>query len=279
VRYLADKGARCRLAAAFAVSPLWDLFSTLETLRGGALLRGLYGGLLPTGPGGRPPFGFDSWYDFHRNASAALHLRRVRRPLLCLGAADDPLVSPCVTQAVLEDSEESGDVAVWMTATGGHLGLLEGGLFRILLGKAAPRWLGAALEFFNAACEAPNPAEQLDSPDFSRALAGASQKSPPGRGAETPSPSLGGPGCVTAAPAHSPLDGEEEEARGPGNGAGAGPGSRILAGRGAGAVEGHDAPRPWLTPEAKHAALLSVYAAVVAVSPAVVRRLRRTLRG
>ncbi len=267
VRYLADKGARCRLAAAFAVSPLWDLFSTLEALRGGALLRGLYGGLLPAGPAGRPPFGFDSWYDFHRNASAALHLRRVRRPLLCLGAADDPLVSPCVTQAVLEDSEESGDVAVWMTATGGHLGLLEGGLFRALLGQAAPRWLGAALEFFAAACEAPNPAAQLDSPDFGWALASASQKGPPARGAGTPSPSLGGP----ATPAPSPLNGEEKGARGPERGAGAGPG--------AGGAEGREAPRPWLTPEAKHAALLSAYAAAVAVSPVVVRRLRRPLRG
>ena len=275
IRYLADKGPRSKISAGFAVSPLWDLFSTREVLQRSALLRCLYGGLLPGSAqqGVEPPLGFDSWYDFHRNASAALHLRRVRRPLLCIGAADDPLVSPCVSRAVLEDAEASGDVAVWMMATGGHLGMLEGGLLEGLFrSRPVPRWLGAALEFFTAACETLEPAGSCDSPDFRLALASSQRCGREGAATTSDTPATTSEADRAGEPATpSPDTGAETGA----------PEARIPKSVGqvgdVAALGGGGGSRTWLTPEAKQAALLSVYAAAVAVSPVVVRRLRRPL--
>lgn len=96
-------------------------------------------------------FGFDSVDAYYRAATLRGKLHRVRAPLLCLCAADDPFQpehgeslppSPPLGPpserlrqprpvAVLADvarevEEGDGRVALWVTARGGHIGFLEG---------------------------------------------------------------------------------------------------------------------------------------------------------
>lgn len=69
-------------------------------------------------------FGFPSVEEYYRAATLRGKLARVRVPLLCLCAADDPFQP----RAVLPQAEAacSARVALAVTARGGHIGFLEG---------------------------------------------------------------------------------------------------------------------------------------------------------
>ncbi|XP_046959651.1 phospholipase ABHD3 [Vanessa cardui] len=69
-------------------------------------------------------FGFPSVDDYYRAASLRDKLWRVRVPLLCLCAADDPFQPRAVLP--LAEAERSACVALAVTARGGHIGFLEG---------------------------------------------------------------------------------------------------------------------------------------------------------
>ncbi|KAM3960910.1 abhydrolase domain containing Hydr1 [Aphomia sociella] len=69
-------------------------------------------------------FGFGSVEAYYREASLSDKLGRVRVPLLCLCAADDPFQPLDVIPA--REAAESARVALVVTARGGHIGFLEG---------------------------------------------------------------------------------------------------------------------------------------------------------
>lgn len=68
-------------------------------------------------------FGFDSVAAYYRAASLRDKLGRVRVPLLCLCAADDPFQP---LDAIPVREAEAAGVALAVTARGGHIGFLEG---------------------------------------------------------------------------------------------------------------------------------------------------------
>ncbi|XP_059050779.1 phospholipase ABHD3 [Achroia grisella] len=69
-------------------------------------------------------FGFGSVEAYYRAASLGDKLQRVRVPLLCLCAADDPFQPLAVMP--LREAAASARVALAVTARGGHIGFLEG---------------------------------------------------------------------------------------------------------------------------------------------------------
>ncbi|CAH0724444.1 unnamed protein product, partial [Brenthis ino] len=69
-------------------------------------------------------FGFASAEAYYREASLAGKLARVRVPLLCLCAGDDPFQPHGVLP--LAEAARSAGVALAVTARGGHIGFLEG---------------------------------------------------------------------------------------------------------------------------------------------------------
>ncbi|CAG9796810.1 unnamed protein product [Diatraea saccharalis] len=71
-----------------------------------------------------PHFGFPSVDDYYREATLRGKLTRVRVPLLCLCAADDPFQPLEVIPTA--EAAESERVALAVTARGGHIGFLEG---------------------------------------------------------------------------------------------------------------------------------------------------------
>ncbi|CAH0405541.1 unnamed protein product [Chilo suppressalis] len=71
-----------------------------------------------------PHFGFPTVDDYYREASLRGKLNRVRVPLLCLCAADDPFQPLEVIPTA--EAAESERVALAVTARGGHIGFLEG---------------------------------------------------------------------------------------------------------------------------------------------------------
>lgn len=69
-------------------------------------------------------FGFPSVDEYYRAATLLGKLARVRVPLLCLCAADDPFQPRAVLPQA--EAERSACVALAVTARGGHIGFLEG---------------------------------------------------------------------------------------------------------------------------------------------------------
>lgn len=69
-------------------------------------------------------FGYSSYKEYYEDACTHKKLHHIKTPLLCLNAADDPF-SPA--HAIpLEEAEKSENVAIIVTAKGGHIGFMEG---------------------------------------------------------------------------------------------------------------------------------------------------------
>ncbi|NXJ86941.1 ABHD1 protein, partial [Trogon melanurus] len=161
LNYLGRRGHAAGLAAAMALSPSWDLNASATSLeqRLNAVLfnrrlatalcqlvsrwaggsHTLQGGPTP----GRgltlslartiqefderytaPSFGYRNCREYYQAASPARQLHRVRVPVLCLNAADDPF-SPLHAIPVAA-AWHLPHVALLVTAHGGHVGFLEG---------------------------------------------------------------------------------------------------------------------------------------------------------
>ncbi len=158
VKYLGERGADTPVRRAAAVSPPLDLAACVQRMARGASRgygRYLLAGLVPPMAAkladprlsGEMPFdraqlrrvrslrayddlvtaplhGFASADDYYTRSSGMPYLARVRRPLLVLHAADDPLMTDAVipTDAQLADS-----VTYELWTRGGHVGFVEGG--------------------------------------------------------------------------------------------------------------------------------------------------------
>eukprot|EP00884_Botryococcus_braunii_P009089 jgi/Botrbrau1/18181/Bobra.53_1s0048.2 len=68
-------------------------------------------------------FGYRTTDHYYREASSAPFLHRVRVPLLCLNAEDDPIIP--ATAIPYEEAQVSSHVAIAVTALGGHVGHFE----------------------------------------------------------------------------------------------------------------------------------------------------------
>nr|CAG8436650.1 9338_t:CDS:2 [Entrophospora candida] len=72
----------------------------------------------------RISFGYDTVDDYYRDASSAQYVTRVKIPLLCLNAEDDPIVS---AQSIPYDECKFNPYVILATTSfGGHLGWFEG---------------------------------------------------------------------------------------------------------------------------------------------------------
>ncbi|CAD5123874.1 DgyrCDS12181 [Dimorphilus gyrociliatus] len=69
-------------------------------------------------------FGYSSYVEYYEDACIYNKLHRIKIPLLCLNAADDPF-SPahCIP---IEEAKNCENVAIVVTAKGGHIGFMEG---------------------------------------------------------------------------------------------------------------------------------------------------------
>ncbi|GFO49640.1 abhydrolase domain-containing protein 3 [Plakobranchus ocellatus] len=69
-------------------------------------------------------FGFESPDHYYEAATLHTKFHALRRPVLCLNAADDPFCP--VNYAPLKDAETNDNIAIVLTSHGGHIGFLEG---------------------------------------------------------------------------------------------------------------------------------------------------------
>ncbi|KAM9316302.1 protein ABHD1 [Gastrophryne carolinensis] len=91
-------------------------------------------------------FGYRTCDDYYQHASPHSKLSKVKTPVLCLNAADDPF-SP--GHAIPEKEASSNpNVALLITAHGGHIGFLEGFLpnKQGYMNQVFSQFMGAALE-------------------------------------------------------------------------------------------------------------------------------------
>lgn len=71
-----------------------------------------------------PMWGYNSSEDYHRDASNVDRLHLIRKPTLCINAADD-IFCP-YSSLPLKQIEENSRCAMLVTARGGHIGFMEG---------------------------------------------------------------------------------------------------------------------------------------------------------
>lgn len=69
-------------------------------------------------------FGFRDVEHYYSEATLHVKLHKIKVPLLCLSAADDPFQP--LEAIPIKDAEKSSHVAIVVTARGGHIGFLEG---------------------------------------------------------------------------------------------------------------------------------------------------------
>ncbi|VUZ39767.1 unnamed protein product [Hymenolepis diminuta] len=92
-------------------------------------------------------FGYKSVDEYYTDASPATKIHRVRIPILCLNAADDPFVPfQSLPLNVVNDSDSN--VILALTRHGGHIGFLAGFLPTrpSLMDRAVPQFVSAVFE-------------------------------------------------------------------------------------------------------------------------------------
>ncbi len=89
-----------------------------------------------------PVHGYSSAEDYYTRASCRPMLRHIERPTLILHSLDDPFMHPDV---VPDEIELSPHVTLELTEGGGHVGFVDGPLWRprYWLDHRIPEWLGA----------------------------------------------------------------------------------------------------------------------------------------
>ncbi|KAL5963332.1 Protein ABHD1 [Taenia solium] len=92
-------------------------------------------------------FGYKSVDEYYADASPATKIDRVRIPILCLNAADDPFV-PFRTLPLEVVNETGSRVVLALTRHGGHIGFLAGLLPTgpSLLDRAVPQFVSAVFQ-------------------------------------------------------------------------------------------------------------------------------------
>ncbi|NWR53846.1 ABHD1 protein, partial [Bucorvus abyssinicus] len=140
LNYLGQQGQAAGLVAAMALSPSWDpdasstsleqpLNALLFNQRLAASLCQLVSRWARTilefdERYTAQAFGYGSCHEYYEAASPARQLHRIRVPVLCLNASDDPF-SP-LHAIPIEAAWRLHHVALLVTAHGGHIGFLEG---------------------------------------------------------------------------------------------------------------------------------------------------------
>ncbi|KAJ2778664.1 hypothetical protein GGI15_004111 [Coemansia interrupta] len=97
-----------------------------------------------------PTYGHKDCWAYYAAASSAPYVRHVRRPLLALNTADDPITP--LEGVPLEDAERNPHVAVALCSHGGHLGLFTGLRPRIWYLDHVADFLDAALAHADSEC-------------------------------------------------------------------------------------------------------------------------------
>ncbi|KAM3177478.1 hypothetical protein ACTXT7_004455 [Hymenolepis weldensis] len=92
-------------------------------------------------------FGYNSVDEYYADASPATKIHRVRIPILCLNAADDPFV-PFQSLPLNVVNDSNSNVILALTRHGGHIGFLAGFLPTrpSLMDRAVPQFVSAVFE-------------------------------------------------------------------------------------------------------------------------------------
>ncbi|RUS21234.1 Alpha/Beta hydrolase protein [Endogone sp. FLAS-F59071] len=129
VKYLGEEGDRTPLIAGISVGNPFDFVTHAEMLLNDPRIDPAQVSTARTirefdTAVTRVVFGYDTVNDYYRDASSCRFITRVRVPLLCLNAVDDPIAKgDCIPY---DECKFNPNVVLATTAMGGHLGWFEG---------------------------------------------------------------------------------------------------------------------------------------------------------
>lgn len=175
IQYLHQLGSLCELSAVISISAGWDPFVSKKNLEGITINRLLYSRLIVNNIKGMmrsqlneltpdqrkslpidinrlfqaqvvseidthltaPLFGYSSLDDYYTACRNNDKLHKVRRPFICITAADDPFVPE--KSLPFEEFERNTQTVMVVTSHGGHFGFVEG------LYPSSKTWMDRAL--------------------------------------------------------------------------------------------------------------------------------------